>query len=646
MKSTVIASSSRSLIADRHKQLNFRLNFQHIIRFLFLLTASLTLVMLILTFLTMIDYGWAFLSNGPRLWEIISENNWYTSDNFNEGHYGALAMIYGTFMVGIPALFLAMFWGFTAAIFLSEYVPSRITRLIQIVLEFIAAIPSVIYGVIAFVFVSEWVRNIFHLNSGKNLFTAVLTLSIMASPIIASISIDTMQSTPPMLRQAAKAFGATRYDILRNVVLPHAKNGMLSSVLLSFGRILGETMVVFMVIGNSPVIRWSLFSGGYTLTAAIAGEFGDARFGSAEFDVLFVLALLLLLISFIVTGISTAIVKGNNFVTKGFSYLLFPLIYISQKIANLFASLYTKQEMTSNRIQMYIRRRTLKDLLVKILFGAVLTFNIGIVFFLLIRVLVNGLPALNLRFFISKPNFSDMINGQYGVLPSVIGSFYLVVLALGLAIPISTITGIYLSEFAEHNKFTEVIKLSIINISSIPSIVMGLFVYGAFSIQLDWGKGLLPGGIALGIMMIPIIATNTITAINSVPQYHRASAIALGSTRWEAIKYHILPYAFPSIITGYILAIGRVIGETAPLLLILYGSKYSSELFPSKFTHYPVRVMTLEIFQNLLFVPWDAAEEWAFAIAIVLVFFIVALNITAYFLKKFIRAKYEYNGAI
>ncbi len=631
---------------DNNSKINLRIHQEQFIIKLFFITSLLTIIILILTFTTIIDYAWPFLINVSRFWEIISENNWYTSDNFNEGSYGALAMIYGTFMVGIPAVFLSMFWGFSASIFLSEYMPIKITRIVQPILEFIAAIPSVIYGVIAFVFISEWVKNIFHLNSGKNLLTAVITLSFMASPIIASISIDSMQSTPPMLRQAAKAFGATRYDIFRNIVMPHAKNSMFSSILLAFGRILGETMVVFMVIGNTPVIRWSLLSGGYTLTAAIAGEFGDARFGSAEFDVLFVLALLLIIISFIVVGLSSAIVNGNNYITKAFAIIFKPISLIFKNIKNFFMMLQKPKEFTTELIERNILRRKLSNLVIEVILGLILTFNIGIVIFLLLQVLINGLPSLNLKFFVTKPNFSDMMNGQYGVLPAFIGSIYLVFIALIISIPISTITGIYLSEFAGKNKITESIKLSIININSLPSIVMGLFVYGLFSIKFGWGKGLLPGAVALGIMMIPIITTNTINAINSIPIEHKVSALALGATHWEAIKSHTVPYSFPSIITGYILAIGRVIGETAPLLLILYGSKYSSELFVTKFINNPVRVLPLEIFQNLLFVPWDAAEIWAFAIAIVLIFLIIVLNIIAQFLKKIIRAKYEYNGAI
>ncbi len=607
---------------------------------------TLSIAVLTATILIMVYYGWPFLINISRMIEVLTSPDWFPSDNINEGKYGALAMIWGSFFVGIPAIIFSILLGVSTAVFLSEFVPERITRIIQPVLEFIAAIPSVIFGLITFIYISQMLKVIFNVPNGRGPLAASIALALMSFPIIVSISIDALKSTPNDLRVAAKAFGATRWEIFTNVSFPHAKLSIFASIVLAFGRILGETMVVLMVLGNSPVIHFDFFGSGYTLTSAIAVEIGDARFGSGEFRIIFILALILLAISFIVMGISNMIITQNPYLFKLMETIFVPVGFIFSQVNNFFQRFANEVELTPELIKRRIIIRKARDYAFGGFFSLLFLAAVFIVGYFLWLLLRDGFVGLSFRFIITFPTAASIRNGQYGVYSAIIGSVALVGVAALISFPISTATGIYLSEFAKQNRVANIIRVSIMNISSIPSIVVGLFVYGAFSVALNWQRGILPGGLALGIMMIPIITTNTIEALRTTPDTHRISALALGMTNWEAVRHHKLPYAIPSIITGYILAIARVIGETAPLLLTAVAFTFSRSPYPSGIIQNPIRAMPFEVFYNLLFTTNQLGVQWALNTSIVLIALVILLNIMAYFARKVIRAKYAYHGQL
>ncbi|MCY3410569.1 MAG: phosphate ABC transporter permease subunit PstC [Candidatus Heimdallarchaeota archaeon] len=639
-------SKIRNELTDMSSGLRFRKIKQKLwVRSLFV-SGNLTIVLLLGTIATMVSYGWPFFKDIQGFIEIISTNNWYPADEWGAGHYGALAMIYGTFFVGIPALIISIVLGISTAVVLSEYVPQKISRKIQPIIEYIAAIPSVIFGVIAFIYMDKIIKFVFGVSSGRGPLNASITLAIMATPIIVSISYDALQSTPPMQRHAAKAFGATRYEVFRAVVLPHAFTSISASILLAFSRVLGETMVVLMILGNSPVIKWSFFKPAYTLTSAIANEIGDARFGSAEFSVLFVLALILLIFSFLIILISNLITTKNKYFFSFLSLLFIPIRLLGGTTRDILQLFAKQKEMNQQMIESRIKKRMFIDYLVQAILSTILLTLIGMVFTFLFLVLKDGVAEVSIRFIMSFPTFSSLFRGEYGIYGAIIGSGGLVLLSALIAFPIATATGVYLSEFAKPSRLKNFIQMAIINISAIPSIVVGLFVYGAFSVALKWESGILPGSIALGIMMLPIVTTNTIEALRNVPQYHKYSALALGASHWEAVSKHRLPYALPSIITGYVLAMARVIGETAPLLLTAAAFTYAESPYPSQLIQEPIRALPFEIYYNLLFSTWQGAAGWALGTAVVLLILVALLNTLAYALRILIRKKYEYNGNI
>jgi phosphate transport system permease protein len=221
--------------------------------------------------------GWGFLLS--REWDPVAES------------FGALPFIYGTLVTSLVALLIAVPMGVGAAIFLAELAPPRVSGALTFVVELLAAVPSVIYGLLAiFVLVPplrEYVEPFLQKRFGflpifqgpiygVGMLAAGLILAIMILPFIVSISREALLAVPAEQREAALAVGATRWEAAWQVVVPFARLGIVGSVFLALARALGETMAVTMVIGNTPQIAASLFDSGYTIAAVIANEFTEA----------------------------------------------------------------------------------------------------------------------------------------------------------------------------------------------------------------------------------------------------------------------------------------------------------------------------------------------------------------------------------
>jgi len=189
----------------------------------------------------------------------------------------------------------------------------------------------------------------------------------------------------------------------------------------------------------------------------------------------------------------------------------------------------------------------------------VIAFVFGIVIYLIIK----GGPTLSWEFISQKPR-SGMREG--GIMPAIVGTLYLVVGTILFALPIGVLSAIYLNEYAAKNKLTRIIRLSIVNMSGVPSVVFGLFGLGMFVIFFGFGKSILAGSLTLAFLILPVIITATEEALKSVPEDLRAASLALGATRWQTITKIVLPQALPGVITGSVIGIGRAAGETAPIL--------------------------------------------------------------------------------
>ena len=245
-----------------------------------------------------------------RVWDPVFDN------------FGALPFIYGTLVTSAVALFLAVPLGIGAAIFLAELAPARVSDTLEFFIDLLAAVPSVIYGLLGIFVVVPLMRDYVEpalKNTlgflplfkgpayGIGFLTAGIVLAIMVIPYIISVSREILLSVPRDQREAALALGATRWESTWKVVVPFARTGIMGSIFLALARALGETMAVTMVIGNAPLISASLFSPGNSIASVIAGEFTEAT-GNLYLQSLIELGLVLFLLTFILNGLARILI--------------------------------------------------------------------------------------------------------------------------------------------------------------------------------------------------------------------------------------------------------------------------------------------------------------------------------------------------
>jgi len=222
-----------------------------------------------------------------------------------------------------------------------------------------------------------------------------------------------------------------------------------------------------------------------------------------------------------------------------------------------------------------------------------------------------------------------------GIMPEILGTIYLALGAMIFAVPLGILAAIYLSEYAKDSLFTRIIKLAIVNLSGVPSIVYGLFGLALFVMFLKIGTSILAGCLTLSLMSLPVIITATKEALESVPSYFREVSFSLGATRWQTIRYCVLPYALPGILTGSVLSLSRVAGETAPILFTV-AAFYLPRLPHSIFD----QVMTLPYHLYVIStqVP-NMPLKVSFATALVLVILVFLMNLISIVLRIYFRRK-------
>ena len=244
-----------------------------------------------------------------NLREFFFSVEWYPTSQ-NHVRYGVLALIAGSFSVTALAMALAVPFGLGAAIFVSEFCGTRARESLKIVIELLAAIPSVVWGFVGLTVMNPLIINLFKAPIGLNVLNGGIILALMSVPIIVSIAEDALKAVPDTYREAALALGATRWQITYRVLLPAAKNGLLAAVLLGVGRAVGETMAVLMATGHAVTVPKSVLDSVRTLTATIAAELGEASMHSDHYQVLFVIGILLFAITFVVNLVADMVVKG------------------------------------------------------------------------------------------------------------------------------------------------------------------------------------------------------------------------------------------------------------------------------------------------------------------------------------------------
>src|SRR5512143_3357328 len=252
-----------------------------------------------------------------------------------------------------------------------------------------------------------------------------------------------------------------------------------------------------------------------------------------------------------------------------------------------------------------------------------------------VYIVIQGAPAISWEFLTGFPR-DGMRAG--GILPAIIGTFYLTLGTAVFSVPLGIAAGIYISEYAPDNAWTRLIRIAIINLAGIPSVVYGLFGLGLFVLFLNFGTSILAASLTLSIMTLPVIISTAEEALRSVPQQFRTVSISLGATRWQTIRRIVLKEALPGILTGVILGLERAAGETAPILFT------GAAFFLPRLPHSPLDA-TMALPYHLFVISTQVPEmpiQIQYGTALVLLVFVLAMNLISTVIRSRARARRQW----
>ena len=255
--------------------------------------------------------------------------------------------------------------------------------------------------------------------------------------------------------------------------------------------------------------------------------------------------------------------------------------------------------------------------------------------FLMGYILWRGVPQLSWQFLTSS---ESVLKGTLGILPAICNTLYVVCVTLGIALPLGVGAAVYLTEYATNHKLVSAIEFAAETLSGIPSILYALVGYLAFCKTLGLGYSLLAASLALAMMNLPTIIRTTQESLKTVPQSYREGALGLGSGKWHMIRTVVLPSSIDGIVTGCILAVGRIVGESAVLLYVGGMGNAMNDFFasPDKFLHSSGATLTVQLY---VFAKERAMMDPAFAVAVVLLVLTLAINLAAKAAGKKLRQK-------
>jgi phosphate transport system permease protein len=632
---------------------------------------AVVIVFFIIVFLFREAYP-AFANIG--LDQIVSGEKWNPTGE--PPAYGAWPLIVGTLIVTLGAMAFSVPIGIGSAIFISELATPRIRQLLKSLSEVLSGVPSVVYGFFGLVVLTDFLRVSSGQPTGETWLAGSLILGIMALPMIVSVSEDAISSVPREYLEASLASGATRWQTMSRVVLPAAMSGIAAAIILGMGRAIGETMAVMMVCGNSPMIPapiTNLFTPIRTITSTLGIEMGEVAWGADHYTALFTLAVILFVMTLAMNSVANYILgrlkekfkPSARRVARNESGLLLRIPGVKARVLRLRAFLVPRiphMRMWAGRAFKALAVLALAWLLVswfgwmyglgllallaafafgwrkaneklkqKVAFGAVTAALLSMLFMLgliLYYIIANGSPALSWEFLSASPRD---IGRDGGIYPAIVGTVYLVLGALLIAVPIGIGAGIYLNEYAREGKLTKLIRAGIDNLNGTPSIVFGLFGLSFLVLYLKLGVSMLAGQLTLGFMILPTIIRTTEEAVKTVPQPIREGSLATGATKWQTIRKVVLPNSAPGIITGVVLGMGRAAGETAPIMFT--AVVFSTRFLPDSVLQ-PVMALPYHLFALATSVP--GARTNAYGTALVLLLVVLPM----YAVSTLLRMKY------
>ena len=623
--------------------------------------ASLAAVTVVAMIIFIAGQGFDALSE-VGIWEFLTGSVWRPYI----GSYGAASLIAGTLMVTAGAMMVACPIGIGAAIYLSEIASPKTRKKVKPIIEVMAGIPSVVYGLLGIMILVPMMHGLFpdQTVSGLSWLTGSVLLGIMALPTVISVSDDALQTVPSSYREASLAIGATKWETIMKVIVPAAASGISAAVILGIGRAIGETMAVMMVTGNTAIFPdpiWNVFSTLRTITATLALEMPEVVVGSTSYSALFLLALILMIM---ILAINLSVRAVMNRSARKFSgdekvgrltlaienmdqtkiRMFKDLLLTAAVAAAVFcgASLFTGtlQSMAAAVGTVVVwkvlatagRRKVDRNQRQKLAYGSLslVTFAIVAVLILVtVYIAAKAVPALSLDFLLDDPSRAGRSGG---IFPAIVGTLELIAGTALIAVPLGVLTGVYLTEYGGNGRVTRVVTAAVDVLNGTPSVIFGLFGMVVIVVYLGMGYSLIAGCVTLALMTMPVIIRTTQEAVRAVPDDLREASRAIGATKMQTTFRVVLPTAVNGIVTGAILSLARAAGETAPIM-------FTAVVVQAKVADYALTEPVMALPYHLYYLATEGRADPSMMYATALVLLVIVLAM--FLLASYVRARGE-----
>lgn len=568
-----------------------------------------------------------FLGGKISIWKFLFTNNWNPDGNT----YGIAGVVLSTMTMLLISLIIAVPLTIFSSLFISEYLNQKSKKIVITTIQLLAGIPSVVFGLFAIDFIGPLFVKM-GANSSYNMMTAATTLAFMALPTMITLSINAIESVPESYRFASVGLGISKERTTHKIVLKSAMPKIIGAIIMGMARIIGETMAVILIAGNSTSglnthdgFLGFIFSSIRTLSGTIGLEMlenGGSTHQSALYAIGLVLFFLVIVINLIILGISRTGTRktnrSNKASAKNYKYKNIEVKggIDDSKLSTLIRS------VTDNRAY-----RKFESFLFLTLFIGSIAIIMSVTLFVIGAVIVQGLIGFTW-------GAMTQIDGQKsGIFATIFVTLLLVVTTIVIAIPLALFVAIYFNEYSnEKSRFTRVIKFAINILASTPSIVFGIFGLTLFVQIMGIPLSILAASLTMTMVILPSLIISFEDALSSVPNIYREAAYGMGMRKSKMVFLVVLPNALPGLLTGTILSIARIVGESAPVYLTL-GTvvRMPSEGFMS-----PGATLTTEIYMLVQEGSNGEAMKVAYQLSFITLLFILALNaLSAYAAKRF-----------
>lgn len=552
-----------------------------------------------------------------------------TTWEFQNNTYGILPMFVSTVVVTLMSVAIGGVIGVFTAVFMVFWCPDKLhiryegknqavkklvnglnkfnlRTIFDQVIKLLAGIPSVIYGYFGLMVIIPFTTSLDPNHRGFGALATCIVLAIMIIPTVTSLTKNALESVPKHYYEGSLALGNTKAQSVFRVVVPAARSGIISAIILGIGRAVGETMAVQMVSGGTANFPKTLFTSIRTLTTNIVAEMGEVHPGSTHESALIATGLVLLILVLIIN-------LSINFIPKEFKGKR------GNKMLNGdfgVKHVYSKKGVVPEILKYFTM----------VCAALVLGSLVAVILF----ILINGIPHITLDFL-----FGTAKNGV-SLLPAFISTGYMILFTLVIALPLGICAAVFFVEYARPgSKAVKMLRTFTDTLSGVPSIVFGLFGYLLF-VQV-FGRSIFAGAFTLVLVVLPTIIRSTEESLMAVPREWREASYALGAGKFRTIFKVVLPAAFPGIATAMVLSIGRIVSESAALI---YTSGMTAvEASSVQNAANPMNMSsTLTVFMYAFFSEGLAYDQ-AYATAVVLLFITFALNLIVWGIEKGVKKK-------